>query len=502
MLLAFKRGLHPVNFEPHPSLRSSEILADLDDAELRTLTEGGEEITCTEGETVSRRGEAGEHFHFVLDGCVQILVGEGSGRRVVKTHGPGGFFGEMSLLTGAEISADVVAAEATRLLRLDKGGFQALLSAHPQVLIRLTTALAHHIANTNRQFMERRLAPLTGFARHGDTLRDDATALHVAASIARQSNRTSLLVTLDQNLSAALERLGVAPPEIRGEGYDVASPEAIARHSLKLSDQLRVLPLISSAVAPASIHALLLAAREHHGAVLLDLGGSAPASLLPELRQCDHIHLLADKVSLPALTETVNALDLSPAQRPSRLRIAIVTGGDRRPRDVLSPVVEATGVKSLALLAPLRLENLTLDEQGLPALATDPITTRRIDSMAREAIGARIGIAMGSGGAKGFAHIGVMRVLEEIGVPVDVIVGCSMGAIMGAIFATGRDSVEVERMARRLWARKGAFFDWQIPPWANIVKGKKVDRMAENGFGDMEIIDCPIPYGAMGFGDR
>jgi NTE family protein len=52
---------------------------------------------------------------------------------------------------------------------------------------------------------------------------------------------------------------------------------------------------------------------------------------------------------------------------------------------------------------------------------------------------------------------------------------------------------------RRLWTRKGAFFDWQIPPWSNIVKGRKVDRMSDEAYEGRSILDCVIPFASLAF---
>jgi NTE family protein len=74
-----------------------------------------------------------------------------------------------------------------------------------------------------------------------------------------------------------------------------------------------------------------------------------------------------------------------------------------------------------------------------------------------------------------------------------------MGAIIGAAFAMGKNSHETELLMRRLWTGKGAFFDWQIPPWTNIIKGRKVDRMNHEAYGDALILDCVIPYASLAF---
>lgn len=62
----------------------------------------------------------------------------------------------------------------------------------------------------------------------------------------------------------------------------------------------------------------------------------------------------------------------------------------------------------------------------------------------------KIGIALGGGGARGLAHIGVLRVLESAHIPIDLIAGTSAGAIVGALYAAGKSPADIEAMARRL----------------------------------------------------
>ena len=57
----------------------------------------------------------------------------------------------------------------------------------------------------------------------------------------------------------------------------------------------------------------------------------------------------------------------------------------------------------------------------------------------------RIGLVLGGGGAKGAAHIGVIKVLEEMRIPIDCIAGTSMGSIVGAAYATGLSAADLEK---------------------------------------------------------
>lgn len=61
----------------------------------------------------------------------------------------------------------------------------------------------------------------------------------------------------------------------------------------------------------------------------------------------------------------------------------------------------------------------------------------------------KVGLVLGGGGAKGVAHIGVLKVLEEAGLPIDYIAGTSMGAIVGGLYAIGYDAAEIDSMVRR-----------------------------------------------------
>ena len=66
----------------------------------------------------------------------------------------------------------------------------------------------------------------------------------------------------------------------------------------------------------------------------------------------------------------------------------------------------------------------------------------------------RIGLVLSGGGAKGAAHIGVLKVLEELDIPVDYIAGTSMGSIIGAMYAAGYDPYEMDSIISNLdWSR-------------------------------------------------
>lgn len=60
----------------------------------------------------------------------------------------------------------------------------------------------------------------------------------------------------------------------------------------------------------------------------------------------------------------------------------------------------------------------------------------------------KVGLALSGGGAKGVAHIGVLKVMEEVGIPVDYISGASMGSIIGGLYAIGYDAATLDSLVR------------------------------------------------------
>ena len=109
----------------------------------------------------------------------------------------------------------------------------------------------------------------------------------------------------------------------------------------------------------------------------------------------------------------------------------------------------------------------------------------------------RIAFALGSGGAKGFAHIGALRAMEEIGIKPDIIVGSSMGAIIGACYSLGIDVDTMEKRARALSTTK--ILDIKLPNNYGFIKGDKAEKVIREFLQveddkSLSFDDCKIPF--------
>lgn len=107
----------------------------------------------------------------------------------------------------------------------------------------------------------------------------------------------------------------------------------------------------------------------------------------------------------------------------------------------------------------------------------------------------RVGLALSAGGAKGLAHIGVIQVLEENGIPIDAIAGSSMGAYVAAVWAFGHNGAAMEKFARDVEGRWGflRLLDPVLVPRSGLLRGDKTRCRLKEAIGDVQFADLPRP---------
>jgi len=105
---------------------------------------------------------------------------------------------------------------------------------------------------------------------------------------------------------------------------------------------------------------------------------------------------------------------------------------------------------------------------------------------------AKIGLALGGGAARGFAHIGVLQVLEENGIKPDVIVGTSAGSVVAALYASGKTPTQLGQMAMTL--DESTITDW-VFPGRSLLKGEALARFVRDSTGNKPIEAMRMPLG-------
>lgn len=106
----------------------------------------------------------------------------------------------------------------------------------------------------------------------------------------------------------------------------------------------------------------------------------------------------------------------------------------------------------------------------------------------------KVGLALGSGAARGFAHIGVLKVLEKAGIPIDMIAGTSMGSLVGAFYAYGMPLEEMEEMAIKLGAKRLKFLLDPALPRTGLVRGRRIEETLRAVIGNVTFPALKIPF--------
>jgi len=106
----------------------------------------------------------------------------------------------------------------------------------------------------------------------------------------------------------------------------------------------------------------------------------------------------------------------------------------------------------------------------------------------------KVGLALGAGAARGLAHIGVLEVLQREGIPIDMIAGTSAGALIGALYAQGKDISQIRNLAMDLGSKRFALLLDPALPKTGLVKGRKIKEALKSIIGDVEFKDLRIPF--------
>jgi predicted acylesterase/phospholipase RssA len=393
------------------------------------------------GEALVSEGVAPDAVYIIEAGTADVLLTEPNGRlRWIGQLASGATCGEMSFLTGEVAAATVRARSEVDALAIAHADLADLVGSNPMILSRLGTMLARRLAAANARGAEPEPARLIVLEDAGAPV---LAAAALAASVAWHTRHSTVLVCTDPRRAEEL-----------GQTLGVGTPSG-TQHPVQLG------PLLSLAAAPA---------------------GDGPERLLAELsRTARHVLVLTAEVT--AADHRVRMAPPGAAQpAPPTVDVRVVRAWEHSARlpglETSAPPPTTTDAEAL--------------RSGLLPLRT-PLG-RSIGRVARELVGLRVGVALGAGSSKGFAHIGVLRALEEAGVPIDRIAGSSIGAVVAGMHAAGFDPAATEEAL----ARVGSATFRPVFPRASLMSHEGVARMMRATWGAHTMIEnLAVPLGVV-----
>jgi NTE family protein len=405
------------------------------------MLEGLERRHVEAGQVIVRAGTESA-LTVIVSGSAEVYLTDGAGAdRVLAVVGPGQSLGEMALFTREAATASARALTDLEVLCISPDEFHRMAAAFPRLYVNLGAIVAERLRQANRRVIGDPTGTLLLLSDHGAPA-DLAASL--AASVAWHTKGAVLLV----DASGRGEQAG------RGDHGDEAP-------------------------APRPGHAV-------HTTVPSDVGASRLPGLLERFRRSfDHVLVRV----APADAAAIGAAR----------RIALVgtgTHGDDPACEYRvvgwchAPVPTRTGV----LRGEVRVPHPSEDERpGITdgALPLSGRAGRVLGWVARDLAGLKVGLALGAGSVRGFAHIGVLRVLERAGLPVDYLAGSSIGAPVAGMLATGDSADAIEEKLRRVGT---ATFRPTLPRHS-ILSSAGVRDVMRGVWGERRIEDLDTPLG-------
>jgi predicted acylesterase/phospholipase RssA/CRP-like cAMP-binding protein len=420
-------------------VHQSKAFAQLEPAVLSAVAEELEPQALYGGEVLFRQGEPGDSVCLVVSGRLSVLLTEEDGSvRVLAELGAGEVVGEMAYIGGEPRSATVVAARDTQLARLGRAGLDRLIERYPAAMLKLLAGrLVSRVRVMSRE--RRRDAPVVTVALVSATPQVPLPAISARVATALAALGPTRHLT-SGTVEQALGRTGAAQVHDRDGGSG------------------RLLEWLA-------------AQEEEHRYVLYEADPSLTPWTERCVRQADRILLLADATADPAAGEIERQLlERDRAARP-RHTLVLLHG---------PAVTSPTGTARW-------LDGRTIDRH-LHVRLENPADVARL---ARFATGNTVGLVLGGGFARGLAHLGVLRALQERGIAVDAVGGASMGAMIGAQWVSGWDA---DRIVRDTSTGLADSFDDMTLPFLAFKRGGKYSRLVRSFFGDARIEDLWLPY--------
>jgi NTE family protein len=418
-------------------------LTFLTKAPLERLTSHAEVCHYPKGARIGDARQLSEAAYIILGGTCELRASSLAGaEQVVETLGPGGVFGALDPTTDGRTSA--VAVSDSVLLRIERSRLELLRAeaAGATAGNDQPGPIAVTLSSDPGQPSGCRQVVMLSFL--SDQIPASLICERLASSLHTETNASVVLVRLE----ALDPRAARATALLDGEFH-------LPPRVVKTAAGFHFVPVCAGRDGPsaAGVASLVSRMRSHFEYVLLEAAAWPAPWLTQFLAHSDLAY-----VFLGASDEDVGQLERF--LREARTR----DGNHGVPIKPIGCLGENKQIDGFDLRAERVASPVHLYIHGCPmrvgararaALEGTPTAIFRADvrRLAREISGQLVGLALSSGAAKGFSHIGVLQVLEENGIEVDVVAGSSMGAYIGALWAYGLDGQEMERLARELEGR-------------------------------------------------
>ncbi|XP_067640020.1 neuropathy target esterase sws isoform X2 [Eurosta solidaginis] len=458
------------------------IVLDLGNCEVRRLSPLVRQcdyaldwVFLESGRAVYRQDEHSDSTYIVLSGRMRSVITQTSGKKeIVGEYGKGDLVGLVEMITETCRTTTVMAVRDSELAKLPEGLFNAIKLRYPIVVTKLISLLSHRILGTMQTRYASTAAPLEA---------NPVTHKYSTVAVVPVSDdvpMTAFTYELYHSLCAIGPTLRLTSETVRKQ---------LGMHIFEPSNEYRMTSWLAQQ-------------EDRNSITLYQCDSSLSAWTQRCMRQADVVLIVGLGDHSPIVGKFEREIDRLALRTQKELVLLYHESSNVKPKNTLNWLnVRPWVTKHHHLQCPKRMftrkSQYRINDLYSRVLMSEPNMHSDCSRLARWLTGNSIGLVLGGGGARGSAHIGMLKAIQEAGIPIDMVGGVSIGALMGALWCAERNMTTVTQKARE-WSNKMTKWFLQLLdltyPITSMFSGREFNKTIRDTFGDVAIEDLWIPY--------
>ncbi|XP_022823948.1 neuropathy target esterase sws isoform X1 [Spodoptera litura] len=428
------------------------------------------------GRAVYRQDEESGSTFIVLSGRLRSVITHPNGKKeLVGEYGKGDLVGIVEMVTQTRRSTTVMAVRDSELAKLPEGLFNAIKLRFPVVVTRLINLLGHRILGS----WQKPTAGLGGAAAIEPRPSQHNFSTVAVVPVSDDVPLTAFTYELYHSLSAIGPTVRLTSDVIRKLlGLTIMDPNNEYRLSSWLAQQ-----------------------EDKHKVALYQCDPSLTQWTQRCIRQADCILIVALGDKQPSIGKIEKEIERLAIRTQKELVLLHREGGPQPAGTVHWLNMRSWVSQHHHVRCPHRMftrkSQYRISELYSKVLMSEASVHSDFSRLARWLTGTSVGLVLGGGGARGAAHVGMVRAIQEAGIPIDMVGGVSIGAFMGALWCMERNITTVTQKARE-WSQKMTQWGKQLLdltyPATSMFSGRQFNATIRSTFGDVHIEDLWLPY--------
>ncbi|KAI9845568.1 MAG: phosphatidylcholine and lysophosphatidylcholine phospholipase [Sclerophora amabilis] len=466
-------------------------------------------VQVNAGQVIYHQHDESDAIYIVLNGRLRSISENSNGSmRVTGEYGQGESVGELEVMTESTRPATLHAIRDTELAKFPKSLFNSLALEHPGITMKISKIIATRM----RALIEDPLYEQGKDRTNGATNQKVTSTLNLRTVAILPVTAGVPVVEFGSRLMSALAQIGT--PNGVTSLNQAAILNHLGRHAFNRMGKLKLSQYLADLeekyglvlyVADTNVNSPWTQTCISQADCILLVGLAEGSPKIGEYERFllgmkttarkEFVLLHADRYSPPGLTRRwlKNRMWINGGHHHIQMEFRTGSGP-------VHPQVKRFGstLKQRVQVLQAEIQKYTSRRvRHTPLYSSETPFKGDFHRLARRLCGKSVGLVLGGGGARGIAHVGVIRALEESGIPIDIIGGTSIGSFIGALYARDADVVPMYGRAKKFAGRMGSMWRFALDltyPSASYTTGHEFNRGIFKTFGDSQIEDFWLEF--------